>query len=386
MRSGGGARRTPWAAPRDHRQGRLLRLGRDLDQALRADGRDEDGQDRCMHGVSAIATVAELAPGTPLLAVAPAVENMPGPHSTRPGDLVRALNGKWVEITNTDAEGRLILGDAMTYAERLGATHLVDVATLTGAVGADAGPPRRRRVRDAAGVLRRGDAAARLAGERFWQMPLVDEYLARPRELDRRHRQLGHGRGVAREERHVPARVRDRAVGPPRHRRHGVLPQVAAVGAARRDGDVACDAGRAGDGRAAPSGADGGASKAKRAPRRTSLGPPGSASHRRRTAARRPPRRQLRPQPARGPAARGPAPDPGRARHPRVVRGRRPHLGPHLRPDRAPAGRRTRMARSGRSTGGPPSWRSSAPSRCMHWAAASPTRRNCALYAASSSR
>ena len=59
---------------------------------------------------------------------------MPGPHSTRPGDVVKALNGKWVDITNTDAEGRLILGDAMTYAEQLGATHLVDVATLTGAV------------------------------------------------------------------------------------------------------------------------------------------------------------------------------------------------------------------------------------------------------------
>ena len=84
--------------------------------------------------IAAIETVARLAPGTPLLAVAPAVENMPGPHSTRPGDIVTALNGKKVDITNTDAEGRLILGDAMTYAERLGATHLVDVATLTGAV------------------------------------------------------------------------------------------------------------------------------------------------------------------------------------------------------------------------------------------------------------
>ena len=84
--------------------------------------------------LAAAATVARLAPGTPLLAVAPAVENMPGPHSTRPGDIVTALNGKTVDVINTDAEGRLILGDAMTYAERLGATHVVDVATLTGAV------------------------------------------------------------------------------------------------------------------------------------------------------------------------------------------------------------------------------------------------------------
>src|SRR5206468_8603019 len=61
--------------------------------------------------LAAIATVARLAPGTPLLAVAPAVENMPGPHSTRPGDIVTALNGKKIDIINTDAEGRLILGD-----------------------------------------------------------------------------------------------------------------------------------------------------------------------------------------------------------------------------------------------------------------------------------
>jgi len=84
--------------------------------------------------IAAIATVARLAPGTPLMAIAPAVENMPGPHSTRPGDVVKAMNGKTVDILNTDAEGRLILGDAMCYAEKLGATHMVDIATLTGAV------------------------------------------------------------------------------------------------------------------------------------------------------------------------------------------------------------------------------------------------------------
>ena len=60
---------------------------------------------------------------------------MPGGHASRPGDIIKALNGKFVDIINTDAEGRLILGDAMTYAEQLGATHIVDVATLTGAVG-----------------------------------------------------------------------------------------------------------------------------------------------------------------------------------------------------------------------------------------------------------
>jgi leucyl aminopeptidase len=127
--------------------------------------------------IAAIGTVARLAPGTPLLAVAAAVENMPGPHSTRPGDVVRALNGKWVDITNTDAEGRLILGDAMTYAERLGATHIVDVATLTGAVSRAFG----HLVTGAFGTPQSWydevAAAADKAAERYWQIPLIDDYV-----------------------------------------------------------------------------------------------------------------------------------------------------------------------------------------------------------------
>ncbi|MHB8459834.1 MAG: leucyl aminopeptidase family protein [Candidatus Limnocylindrales bacterium] len=127
--------------------------------------------------IAAIETVARLAPGTPLLAVAPAVENMPGPHSTRPGDVVRALNGKVVEINNTDAEGRLILGDAMTYAERLGATHLVDVATLTGAVGRALGELVTGLFGTPQAWVAEVQAAAARAGERAWQIPLVDEYM-----------------------------------------------------------------------------------------------------------------------------------------------------------------------------------------------------------------
>jgi leucyl aminopeptidase len=126
--------------------------------------------------IAAIATVARLAPGTPLLAIAPAVENMPGPHSTRPGDIVKALNGKMVDIINTDAEGRLILGDALTYAERLGATHLVDIATLTGLVSRALGD----QVSGAFGTPDdwRDDviAAGAAAGERYWPLPIVDDY------------------------------------------------------------------------------------------------------------------------------------------------------------------------------------------------------------------
>jgi leucyl aminopeptidase len=128
--------------------------------------------------IAAIETVARLAPGTPLLAVAPAVENMPGPHSARPGDVVTALNGKTVDITNTDAEGRLILGDAMTWAERQGATHLVDVATLTGAVSRALG----HLVTGAFGTPQAWYdevvAAGARAGERYWQLPLIDEYVS----------------------------------------------------------------------------------------------------------------------------------------------------------------------------------------------------------------
>jgi len=126
--------------------------------------------------IAAMATIATLAPGLPLLAVAPAVENMPGPHSTRPGDVVRALNGKVVEIQNTDAEGRLILGDAMTWAERNGATHLVDVATLTGAVHRALGTQITGGFGTPQAWWDEVAAAGARQGERTWQLPLLADY------------------------------------------------------------------------------------------------------------------------------------------------------------------------------------------------------------------
>ncbi len=125
--------------------------------------------------LNAIVTAAQLAPDLPLLAVAPAVENMPGPHSTRPGDVVRAMNGKTVEINNTDAEGRLILGDALTWTEQRGATHVVDVATLTGAMARALG-------RYMTGGFGTSDewwaevaAAAARQGEPLWRMPMLKD-------------------------------------------------------------------------------------------------------------------------------------------------------------------------------------------------------------------
>jgi len=126
--------------------------------------------------IAAARTVARLAPQTPLMAVAPMVENMPGGNAQRPGDVVKAMNGMTVEVTNTDAEGRLILADAMTWAEREGASHIVDVATLTGACAVAFGD-------QVSAYFCRPDewgaevgAAAERAGEWFWQMPLVAEY------------------------------------------------------------------------------------------------------------------------------------------------------------------------------------------------------------------
>ncbi len=128
--------------------------------------------------IAAARTLARIAPQAPVMAVAPMVENMPGGNAQRPGDVVRAMNGKTIEVINTDAEGRLILADALHWAERQGATHLVDVATLTGAAAVAFGElisayfakPREW----GAQVQKAADAT----GEWFWEMPLATEYRA----------------------------------------------------------------------------------------------------------------------------------------------------------------------------------------------------------------
>ena len=196
--------------------------------------------------IAAARTVARLAPDTPLMAVAPMVENMPGGNAQRPGDVVRAMNGMTVEVTNTDAEGRLILADAMTWAERQGATHIVDVATLTGAQAVAFGDQISAYFARPREWGERVAAAAERAGEWFWEMPLALEYRAELRLAARRHRQLRQSRRVAHQERRLPVGVRDGAVGALRHRQHG-LPRcgeavraegaptgVGAVGRARR--------------------------------------------------------------------------------------------------------------------------------------------------------
>ena len=97
------------------------------------------------------------------MAVVPMTENMPGGKATKPGDILKGASGLTVEVNNTDAEGRLILGDGLWYARQLGATHLIDVATLTGAIVVGARQDHDRAVRHAAAVGRSHRAARPIA-------------------------------------------------------------------------------------------------------------------------------------------------------------------------------------------------------------------------------
>ncbi len=124
----------------------------------------------------AMRTAARLALPIDLIGIVPAVENMPGGNATRPGDVVTSMSGQTIEILNTDAEGRLILCDALTYAERFEPNCVVDIATLTGACVIALGT-------QTSGLYANDDALADEllecgtdAGDRAWRMPLFDEY------------------------------------------------------------------------------------------------------------------------------------------------------------------------------------------------------------------
>jgi leucyl aminopeptidase len=126
--------------------------------------------------LGAMRALAALKPAVAVTAVIPSVENMPGHQAQRPGDVVTTMSGKTVEVLNTDAEGRLILADALTYAKQQGCTHLVDAATLTGAIAVALGHER-------AGLFSNDDAwrervlaSAAASGEKLWPMPLDEEY------------------------------------------------------------------------------------------------------------------------------------------------------------------------------------------------------------------
>jgi leucyl aminopeptidase len=120
--------------------------------------------------------VAELKPNIRVLAVAPCVENMPGGSAIRPGDVVYAMNGKSVEIVNTDAEGRLILADALCYAQTRKPHVILDIATLTGACKVALGTVYAGLFATEEQLAKELLALGPLTGEKLWRLPLDPEY------------------------------------------------------------------------------------------------------------------------------------------------------------------------------------------------------------------
>jgi leucyl aminopeptidase len=126
--------------------------------------------------IGAMRAIAQLKPPIPILGVAPCTENLPSGKATKPGDVVKAMTGKTIEIINTDAEGRLILADAIAYAKKLGATKVIDMATLTGAVSIALGDVNAAVLGTDQELIDEIIAAGREVGEKFWQLPLDKEY------------------------------------------------------------------------------------------------------------------------------------------------------------------------------------------------------------------
>jgi hypothetical protein len=136
--------------------------------------------------------IAQTRPAVPVTAYLCLAENLPDRNAQRPGDIYRARNGKWIHVDNTDAEGRLVLADVLAYACEEGATHVVDVATLTGACMVALG----ERI---AGLMGRHESFLQLvraagleAGEEFWPLPLYGEYRTL---LDHPHADLNNAGG-----------------------------------------------------------------------------------------------------------------------------------------------------------------------------------------------
>ena len=126
--------------------------------------------------LGAMRAVAALKPKVKVIGIMTAAENMPSGTAMRPSDVVKALNGKTFEIGNTDAEGRMVLADAVTHAARAGADEIIDLATLTGAKMVALGSLTVGAFGNDQGLMDRFLASAAAAGERVWQLPTWDEY------------------------------------------------------------------------------------------------------------------------------------------------------------------------------------------------------------------
>jgi len=125
--------------------------------------------------------IAELTPAINVTVIVAATENLPSGTATKPGDVLYSMSGKTIEVDNTDAEGRVTLADALSYAKNIGLQRLVDIATLTGAIRTSLGNVRMGLFANnqawADEVLKAGEAT----GERMWQLPMDHEY----KELNR---------------------------------------------------------------------------------------------------------------------------------------------------------------------------------------------------------
>jgi leucyl aminopeptidase len=126
--------------------------------------------------IGAMRAIAELKPAVKVIGIVCSAENMPDGKAFKPGDVVTAMSGKTIEIVNTDAEGRLVLSDGLHYAKTLGCTHLINAATLTGAVAIALGKLN-------VGLFSNDDATVEkflgglaLSGEKYWRLPCTDDY------------------------------------------------------------------------------------------------------------------------------------------------------------------------------------------------------------------
>src|ERR1700726_752243 len=126
--------------------------------------------------IGAMHAIAQLKPAVWVIGVVCAAENMPSGSAMKPGDVQIAMSGKSIEIINTDAEGRLVLADGLAYARQLGATHLIDAATLTGACVVALGMVNAGVFSNDEETYRHFTTALETSGERFWRLPVEDDY------------------------------------------------------------------------------------------------------------------------------------------------------------------------------------------------------------------
>jgi leucyl aminopeptidase len=126
--------------------------------------------------IAALAAIAQLKPKINVTAIVPATENLPSGTALKPGDILKAMNGKTIEVISTDAEGRLILADALSYAVKQGFSPLIDLATLTGACRVALGLSYSGLFGNDQGWIDRVLKAAERAGERMWHMPMPEQY------------------------------------------------------------------------------------------------------------------------------------------------------------------------------------------------------------------